>query len=101
MIESVSQSEFWEISNSKIVRISGWTVFTAFETLDSLPSVEDDAMDKRSVVGLSSRDRIMGVWEQNPVFEAFYKGKWTKIGTNINTNVLVPFEGQIASQTDQ
>ena len=32
-------------------------------------------MDKRSVVGLSSRDRIMGVWEQNPVLQAFYNGK--------------------------
>ena len=94
LVEIVSQSEFSEISNSKIARISGWSLFKAFETLDSLPSVEDDAMEKRSAVGLNSIMRIMGVWEQKPVSQAFYSGKWTKIGTNINTNRLMSLEGQ-------
>ena len=79
LVEIVSQSEFSEISNSKIVRISGWMVFKAFETLDSLPSVEDDAMDKRRAVGLNSIMRIMGVWEQKTVWQAFYAGKTVEL----------------------
>ena len=47
----------------------------SFDTLDSLPSVGDDAMDRRSAVGLSSRVPTMGVWEQKPVLQAFYNGK--------------------------
>ena len=74
-LDFVSQSEFSEISNSKIARISGWSLCKAFETLDSLASVEDDAMEKRSAVGLNSIMRIMGVWEQKPVSQAFYSGK--------------------------
>ena len=47
----------------------------SFHTLYWLLSVEDDAMDKRSAVGLSCSIPIMGVWDQKLVFQTVYNGK--------------------------
>ena len=47
--------------------------------IEVLPSVEDDAMEKRSAVGLNSIMRIMGVWEQKTVWQAFYAGKTVEL----------------------